>query len=32
MADRLLANPVIEQSEVTILGAVEAATGNGVTR
>ena len=32
MADRLLANPVIEQSEVTILGAVETATGNGVTR
>jgi phosphoribosylformylglycinamidine synthase len=32
MADRLLANPVIEQSEVTILGAVEAPTGNGVTR
>jgi len=32
MADRLLANPVIEQSEVTVLGAVEAAAGNGVPR
>jgi len=32
MSLRLLANPVIEQSEVTVLGAVETAAGNGVPR
>jgi phosphoribosylformylglycinamidine synthase PurS subunit len=29
MADRLLANPVIEDSLVTVLGAVDAAARNG---